>query len=42
MTQCSPIYGKRKQEIKGKVIKKTERDEDIDILRKLVPKKFWK
>ena len=42
MTQCSPICGKRKQEIKGKVVKRTERDKDTDILRKLVSKKFWK
>ena len=42
MTQCSPICGKRKQKIKGKVVKRTERDKDTDILRKLVSKKFWK
>jgi len=40
MMQCLPICGKRKQEVKGKVVKRTERDEDADILRKLVPKKF--
>jgi len=42
MTQCLPICGKRKQEVKEKVVKKTGKDEDKEVLRELVPKKFWK
>jgi len=41
MTRCPPIYGKRKQEEK-KEVKKIEKDEDKETLRKLVPKRFWK
>ena len=42
MTCCLPIYGKRKQEGKKKEIKKLEKDEDKETLRRLVPKRFWK
>ena len=43
MTRCSPICGKRKQEErKEKEVKRVERDEDEEILKKLVPKGFWK
>jgi len=42
MTWCPPICGKRKQEVKEKAVKRTEEDEDEEVLRKLVPKKFWK
>jgi len=42
MTRCPPIYGKRKQEGKGKKVRKTEKDKDKKVLRKLVPKRFWK
>ena len=43
MTRCPPIYGKRKQEEgKEKEVKRVERDEDEEILKKLVPKRFWK
>jgi len=42
MTQCPPICGKRKQETKEKEVKKTEKDEDKEMLRKLVSKKFWR
>jgi len=42
MTRCPPICGKRKQEGKKKEVKKVERDEDEETLRKLVPKRFWK
>jgi len=42
MTQCPPICGKRKQEVKEKAVKRAEEDEDEEVLRKLVPKKFWK
>ena len=41
MTRCPPIYGKRKQE-ERKEVKKIEKDEDEETLRKLVPKRFWK
>ena len=40
MTQCSPICGKKKQEGKRKEVKKAEKDEDEEVLRKLVPKRF--
>jgi len=42
MTWCPPICGKRKQEVKEKAVKRTKEDEDEEVLRKLVPKKFWK
>jgi len=42
MTQCLSICGKGKQEVKEKVVKRAEEDKDADILRKLVPKRFWK
>jgi len=42
MTHCPPIYGKRKQEGKGKKVRKTEKDKNKEVLRKLVPKRFWK
>jgi len=42
MTQCPPICGKRKQQTKEKEVKKIEKDEDKKVLRKLVPKKFWR
>jgi len=41
MTQCPPICGKKKQEGKREV-KKAEKDEDEEVLKELVPKKFWK
>jgi len=42
MTCCPPIYGRRKQEVKEKKVRKTEKDEDKEVLKKLVPKRFWK
>jgi len=42
MTRCPPICGKEKQEEKKKEVKKIEKDEDEEMLRKLVPKRFWK
>jgi len=42
MTRCPPICGKRKQEGKEKKVRKTEKDEDEEVLRKLVPRRFWK
>ena len=38
----SPICGKRKQKKKKKEVKRIEKDEDKETLRKLVPKRFWK
>jgi len=42
MTRCLPTCGKRKPKEKKKEVKKVEKDEDKEILRKLVPKRFWK
>ena len=42
MTRCPPICGKRKQEREKKEVKKIEKDEDEETLRKLVPQRFWK
>jgi len=42
MTCCPPICGKRKQEEKRKEVKKVERDEDKETLKKLVPQRFWR
>jgi len=41
MTQCPPICEKRKPEEKREV-KRVEKNKDKEVLRKLVPKKFWK
>ena len=42
MMHCPSICGRRKQEGKEKKVRKTEKDEDEKVLRKLVPKRFWK
>ena len=42
MTRCPPICRKKKQEEKRKEVKKVERDEDKEMLKKLVPKRFWR
>jgi len=42
MTRCPPICRKRKQEGKRKEVKKVEKDEDKETLKKLVPQRFWK
>jgi len=42
MTCCPPICGKRKQEEKGKEVKKVESNEDKEMLKKLVSKRFWR
>jgi len=42
MTCCPLICGKKKQEEKRKEVKKAEKDEDKEVLRKLVPKRFWR
>jgi len=42
MMHCPPICGKKKQEEKRKEVKKMERDEDKEMLKKLVSKRFWR
>jgi len=42
MTCCPPICGKRKQEEKEKKVRKTEKNENEEVLRELVPRRFWK
>jgi len=42
MTHCPPICGKKKQEGERKEVKKAEKDKDEEVLRKLVPKRFWR
>ena len=42
MTHCPPICGRRKQEVEEKKVRKTEKDEDEEVLKRLVPQKFWK
>jgi len=40
MTRCPPICGRRKQEVKEKKVRKTEKDEDKEVLKRLVPRRF--
>jgi len=40
--QCLPICEKKKQKGKGKEVKKAEKNKDEKVLRKLVPKRFWR
>jgi len=42
MTRYPPICGKKTQEEKRKEVKKAEKDKDEKVLRKLVPKRFWR
>ena len=42
MMHCPPICRKRKQEGKEKKVRKTEKNKDKEVLRKLVPRRFWK
>jgi len=42
MMHCLPICGRRKQEIKEKKVRKTEKDEDEEVLKRLVSRRFWK
>jgi len=42
MMWCLPICGKRKKQVEKKAVKKIERNEDKKVLKKLVPKRFWK
>jgi len=41
MMCCPPICG-RKQEVKEKKVRKTEKDGDEEVLKRLVPRRFWK
>jgi len=40
MMWCSPIC--EKKQVEERAIKKVEKDKDKEVLKKLVPKKFWK
>jgi len=42
MMHCPPICGRRKQEVKKKKVRKTEKNKDKEVLKKLVPRRFWK
>jgi len=42
MTYYPPICRKRKQEEKEKKVRKTKKNEDKEVLRELVSKRFWK
>jgi len=42
MTCCPPICRKRKQKEGKKEVKKVEKNEDEEILKRLVSKRFWK
>jgi len=42
ITYCLPICGRRKQEKKEKEVKKVKKNKDEEMLKKLVPKRFWK
>ena len=42
ITRCPSICRKRKQEEEKKEVKKVEKDEDEKMLKRLVPKRFWK
>jgi len=42
MTCCPPICGRKKQEVKEKKVRKMEKDEDEEVLKKLVSRRFWK
>ena len=42
ITCCLPICGRRKQEKKEKEVKKVKKNKDEEMLKKLVPKRFWK
>jgi len=42
ITRCPPICGKGRQEEKRREVRKVEKDEDEETLRKLVSTRFWK
>jgi len=37
MTCCPPICGRRKQGVEEKKVRKTEKDKDEEVLKRLVP-----
>ena len=37
-----PTYMWKKQEVKEKKVRKTKKDKDKEVLKKLVPRRFWK
>ena len=42
MTRCPPICGRRKQGAEEKKVRKAEKDEDEEVLKRLVPQRFWR
>jgi len=42
MTHCPPICRRRKQEVKEKKVRKIEKNENEEVLKRLVPRRFWK
>jgi len=42
MTHCPPICGRRKQEGEEEEARKVKKDEDEEMLKRLVSRKFWK
>ena len=42
MTYCPPICGRRKQKVKEKKVRKMEKDGNEKVLKRLVPRRFWK
>ena len=42
ITWCPPMYRKGKKQVEEKAVKKIKRNEDKEVLKKLVPKRFWK
>jgi len=42
MTRCPAICRRRKQGVEEKKVGKIEKDEDEEVLKRLVPRKFWK
>jgi len=42
MIHCPPICGKRKQGGEEKKVRKVEKNEDEEVVKRLVPQKFWK
>ena len=42
MMQCLSICEKRKQETRKKEVNRVKEEEDLETLKRLVPKRFWK
>jgi len=42
MMRCPPICGRKKQGVEKKETRKVEKNEDEEVLKRLVPQKFWK